>query len=464
MAILEELKDRPGYYRVRWYEKKVRKSKCFGAYADAVSGLALAQAREKCSIVSPSQLPLLEDGSGDRQAILSLYQKPGPDSELVKSKTFAEAGAEWLKRRHKKKSLKDDEDIIETHLKPFFGSVQIHTITRKSISDFKLFKESTISKKTGRTFAAQTIKNAMSLLRAILNFCAEELEWIKDVPNFRKLMPEIPEAEFSYLKSNQEIESFLEATKAEEFVCQVLYFTAIETGMRLGELAGLRWSSVDLDGRFVTVSRSFGKAGTKSNKVRHVPISDALHGVLVWWKDACKSQELVFPSPRTGTMLKGGNPIWDKTLKRVLVRAGLDESYITFHDLRHTFASTYLRRGGKLSFLQQYLGHSTVKLTLRYAHLEKKDFAADPVMFAVRSEPTKAEAKIDFTPEEKKQELAGPMTFDKPRKVEEFKPGFFRVRWTYWGKTTTRNFRTYEAAKQFADLFDAKYLATDKVA
>jgi len=161
-----------------------------------------------------------------------------------------------------------------------------------------------------------------------------------------------------------------------------LYATAIYTGMRAGELAGLRREDIDLERRLITVQRSFD-GPTKSGDVRYVPILDPLLPVLREWLLLCAGP-VVFPN-EAGNMHSPSAYIFQEILHRVLDAAGFPKvkiggqelRYIRFHDLRHTFASHWMMNSGDLFKLQRILGHKSVTMTQRYAHLAPEAFASD---------------------------------------------------------------------------------------
>ncbi len=141
---------------------------------------------------------------------------------------------------------------------------------------------------------------------------------------------------------------------------------AVHTGLRKGELLGLRWQDLDLDTRRLTVARSY-KTTPKSGKARHLRLPVACVPALRAWKPFCPaSQEgVVFPVPSGGehshkAMLG---------LPRLLAAAGCRVPLHPWHALRHTFASHFIMSGGNLLALQKILGHSDVKMTMIYAHL-----------------------------------------------------------------------------------------------
>ena len=152
-----------------------------------------------------------------------------------------------------------------------------------------------------------------------------------------------------------------------------VFAAALYTGLRFGELAGLRWRDVDLERGRVVVRESHGDA-PKSGHERTVPIPDALRAYLPL---PGPPGHLVFPR----RSIKGGrfDPERDrivqprKALARALARAGI-EKHVRFHDLRHTYGTLLVRAGVDVRTVQDVLGHSTMRMTQRYVHL-----AADPV-------------------------------------------------------------------------------------
>lgn len=142
---------------------------------------------------------------------------------------------------------------------------------------------------------------------------------------------------------------------------------ALNTGMRRGELLGLRWEYVDLPGKRVTVAAGIAK----SRKARHIPLNSEALDVLERWKRQGTGAGLVFPG-RGGERMTHVNTSWES-----LVEAARLVDF-RFHDLRHDFASKLVMRGVDLNTVRELLGHADLKMTLRYAHLAP-DRLADAV-------------------------------------------------------------------------------------
>ena len=127
----------------------------------------------------------------------------------------------------------------------------------------------------------------------------------------------------------------------------------MNTGLRRGELLKLRWSSVDFNRRLITVE---GR-NAKSRQTRHVPLNDEAENVLRLWRKQSGDKGRVFG------FATGFKTAWTKLLRR----AGITR--FRWHDLRHHFASRLVQRGVPLNTVRDLLGHSTVQMSLRYAHL-----------------------------------------------------------------------------------------------
>ena len=142
---------------------------------------------------------------------------------------------------------------------------------------------------------------------------------------------------------------------------------AMNTGMRRGELFGLAWTDVNLDGALLTVTAG----NAKSRKARHLPLNAEALEVLTRWKDQGDGKGLVFPGIGGGRLTN-----IKKSWEGIVHDAKLAD--FRFHDLRHDFASKLVMVGVDLNTVRELLGHADIAMTLRYAHLAP-DKLADAV-------------------------------------------------------------------------------------
>ena len=135
-----------------------------------------------------------------------------------------------------------------------------------------------------------------------------------------------------------------------------MVLTALNTGLRKGELCTLKKEQVNLRQKYVS---QLGKNG----KVRHIPLNDTAYNALRDWIKQTKS-EYLFPNPnRSDAPIKDIKSSW----KNLMKDAGIKN--FRWHDMRHHFASQLVMAGVPLNTVRELLDHSDIKMTLRYAHL-----------------------------------------------------------------------------------------------
>ncbi len=337
-----------GQWRIRWLDAKgKRRSATLATYNEALAAL------------SRHHVEANEIIAGERPA-------PPPP------KNFADLTKNWMETRAVAKASKsDDASILRAHLTPVFGQLLLRDITFERIEAYKASKSA---------YAPQTLLHQVNLLGAMLRH-AERLGWLLRVPVIDRPRVRLCSTQFNYLRTNGEIQRFLRAARDDGDDAYALYATAVFTGMRQGELAGLRWDRVDFENGIITVDHSYDGT-TKNGSLRHVPLQGVLLPILRAWR-LRRSGDLVFANT-VGKMLKENDRIFRERFHKVLddaefprPKAGRWSHYIRFHDLRHTFASHWMITGGERFKLQRILGHSSPMMTERYVHLSPTAFAAD---------------------------------------------------------------------------------------
>lgn len=141
---------------------------------------------------------------------------------------------------------------------------------------------------------------------------------------------------------------------------KTIVILAIETGMRRGEILGLRWSDISHNRRVITL------ALTKNGSGREVPLSQRAFDALMDWRDrAPVDQSMVFP------MTPGA---LEQAWRRLLIRAGITS--LRFHDLRHEGVSRLFERGLNVIEVSTISGHKELRMLRRYSHLSADDLVA----------------------------------------------------------------------------------------
>jgi len=147
---------------------------------------------------------------------------------------------------------------------------------------------------------------------------------------------------------------------------------SLHTGLRRGALFKLEWKDIDFEKSLLTVRAEIEK--TKNN--RYIPLNSKVLGAAKAWQKRVENKEfpdqlinLVFPNS-TGEVYNNVKKSWANIKEQASIRN------FRWHDMRHTFASNLVMRGVDLNTVRELMGHSDIKMTLRYAHLAPEHKAA----------------------------------------------------------------------------------------
>ena len=264
---------------------------------------------------------------------------------------------------------------IENHIKPNIGSIPLNKLTSLELQ--KLYKkllgngrvERIESKKQPKGLSAKTVRNINQIICSALNLAIEQRLILTNPANACAL-PNLEHREMKTLPVEQ-LTSFLR--EAKESGVFEMYYIELATGLRRGELLGLKWSDIDLEHGSLRVQRQIARIDGEiveaplktKNAYRTLPLSADAIDVLKTQKKKCGNSQYVFPSP-TGGPISPDSVL--HMLHRVLKRAGLPK--VRFHDLRHTFATLALQNGVDIKTVSGMLGHFSAGFTLdTYAHV-----------------------------------------------------------------------------------------------
>lgn len=269
---------------------------------------------------------------------------------------FKEFAWKWfdihVRNNNKHSEISHKKYVLRSNLVPFFGETPIDRISTLQIEQYK-------AKKIREGLSAKTVNNHLTVLSSCLRTAQDWLE-LNKIPKMKKLKAPQPETVFL---SREEIARLLAYSNG---IWREVIFTALQTGLRQGELRALQWQDINWDNKMITVRRSWceykkGFVTPKSNRERYIPLTNEMYEMLISRR---QTTGYIFLNEKY-QMLDG------KTLNRKLVsackRASIKE--ITCHSLRHTFASQLAMAGAPLKAIQELLGHANIQTTMRYAHM-----------------------------------------------------------------------------------------------
>ena len=266
--------------------------------------------------------------------------------------------------------------MVKNQVKPFIGGKQIASLTTADMQKFynKIKKEGRVREHPihGKTLADSMVRGIHMMLHEALDTAVKERLIAKN-PTNGTTVPKCNYPEKQILGDNQ-LETFLEAIKGHEYWCDFFY-VEVMTGLRRGEICGLKWQDIDFEedklhvNRSVSVKRggglNIGETKTETG-VRCIEMPPSVAELLKTRKQTAIT-EWVFPA-----FLNPEQPIHPQAayrkLKVILKNAELP--MIRFHDLRHTFATHATQGGVDPKTLAGILGHTNASFTLdTYTHV-----------------------------------------------------------------------------------------------
>ena len=208
----------------------------------------------------------------------------------------------------------------------------------------------------GRPLAPATVKLYLESLSAVFKMARKEWRWTIYNPVSDVTRPKLPKGRDRYLTDAERTALLAACTASTDPRLHPFVLLAISTGARAGELTGLKWGDVDLD-RGVATLRN-----TKNGDMRAMPIKgSALESIKAMKPDGADAEAHVFAGPP--------GPIFRYTEPFKAARDAAGIKNFRFHDCRHSTASYLAMNGASPSEIAAVLGHRTLAMVKRYAHL-----------------------------------------------------------------------------------------------
>ena len=296
--------------------------------------------------------------------------------------TVREAAEQWLssaKLRVKESSYANYENIVKKHILPVLGREMIMNLTTGKLNDFINLKLVSGRLNGNGGLSAKSVRDIMTMYRSIENYATREY----DIKETHFTMPKIEKKQTDILTSaeRKRLENYLIHNQDKTNISILL---CLFTGLRVGELCGLKWEDIDFDNAVLYVKRTVqrvsknGKSqiiiGTPKSKtsVRTVPIPVFVLDILRNYRN-CGDFYII-----TGENKPTEPRIMQNRFKSILKLCGIRN--VNFHLLRHTYATVCIEKGFDPKTLSELLGHADAAITLnRYCHPSmqiKKDYVS----------------------------------------------------------------------------------------
>jgi integrase len=271
------------------------------------------------------------------------------------SHTFEQLMAKYLKATAGEKK---SEHIIRLHvrrLRKFFSSFVMDQLSATDIRQYT-------DQRKGDGLSNSTINRELEVLSASINYANREWEWALPNPVTGRMLKE-PPGRVRWI-TEDESDLLINAAHGEPKAIGLADFIklALNTGCRKQEMLGLEWARIDFSSNLIHL----GEEHTKTSKRRSVPLNEVARQALLsranFRAEHCPDSPWVFTN-QLGYRIND----MKRSFGTACRRSGIDNFRI--HDMRHTCAAWLVSAGAKLDEVRDLLGHSSVTMTERYAHL-----------------------------------------------------------------------------------------------
>jgi integrase len=309
-----------------------------------------------------------------------------PSSALGADNTLDDLAKPWLERRKAlgHKASKDDDGRWKNHVSPVLGKLSAGEVTTAVLKTF-------IEAKLAEGLNPQTVKHCVNLVSAL--YVDTELpNPVRMLPKAtRRLMkPTHHPDDTPFIRTKEDVLKVFEKLSDPY---RVMYAAGAWAGLRPGEVKALRVEDIDFKNGLMTISRQVVEGEVrppKNGKPRTVPLMEPLRSILEDWvksldggkDDENKAERYLF-KPKRGMFVR------EHTLLKH-IKAAMEAAELTpltwYEATRHTYASLFVLHGGSLEHLKVLMGHSSILVTQRYAHLADRTATVPVAMFPVAVE------------------------------------------------------------------------------
>lgn len=255
-----------------------------------------------------------------------------------------------------KKSSRDDKSRYDKHLAGKFDNKRMNEITSFDLERLK-------SDLTKEGLAAQTVKHCLVLVRQIFNKAITWGLWDGKNPIKGVKLPTVSNERERFL-SHEEADLLLNKLLTVSKQTHDIALLSLHCGLRAGEVLNLRGQDIDFQNELINI------ADPKSNKPRKAYMTKAVKEMLLQ-RIPESPDNFIFKDRKHGGKIKEVSRSYFRTVKELKFNKGISDNRqkVTFHTLRHTFASWLALQGESLITIRELLGHKSFAMTQRYTHL-----------------------------------------------------------------------------------------------
>jgi integrase len=257
----------------------------------------------------------------------------------------------WL--THGRKRPYNDRQRYHNHLKEYLENVPLAALSPAKLEEVKefLFRKG---------LAPATVKHCLVIVRHAINQAISWGMWSGDNPVTKIKLPQVQNKRERFL-TYAEAQRLIAELGKRSVIAQRMAIVSLETGLRAGEIRSMRWQDIDFNARTINVR---GKGGYD----RQVHLTEAVQSVL---ENQPRGQSGYVFESRHGTKVREISRTFHWTVQDIGLNDGVTDrkQIVSFHTLRHTFASWLALEGTPILTIKELMGHKSIEMTMRYAHL-----------------------------------------------------------------------------------------------
>ena len=279
------------------------------------------------------------------------------------SPSFADFSETWLgenevRWRRTTRGLR--RDMIRSHLLPKFGEKRVGQVTRAELLEFRAELAKRRGKQPGTLISPKTVNEVMGVLSNIFDEAADRYEFVSPAQRIKRL--KVPRKDIQPFSLDQAI-GIIDAARADY---RHYFVTRFFTGMRSGEVHGLKWNFVDFERRQILVRETFTHGeqdGTKTDgSMREIAMGDRVFNALKAQRELTGHLGDYVFSSRNGMPIDLANfvsRVWNPLLDHLALKRRRP------YQMRHTAATLWLASGENPEWIARQLGHSTTEMLFR---------------------------------------------------------------------------------------------------
>lgn len=244
----------------------------------------------------------------------------------------------------------------QLHIAPVLAELPLDKIRNLQILQLQKTLEA-------KKLSPQSVYHCLSLLRRVLRRAQEWELYEGPIPKFR--MPRFDNRRMRFLTTEEAKRLLAELRCKSDLWFDITLFT-LQTGLRAGEIYNLRHFDIDSKNQYLKIY------DTKNGSTRIVHLNSTASKIIKKYK--CKSTKELPLFNENGRLPQSTYRIFSNAVKKCGFNLGVTDrrEKVCFHTIRHTFASWLIQGGTPLAMVGKLLGHKTIKMTMRYAHLAQE--------------------------------------------------------------------------------------------